>query len=61
MIYIVVTARINNDGSVTEGVRRILHSSPVALSVGGLYFLGSYSPGEGKLYRILEKIEDNAR
>lgn len=58
MIYAVVTARINNDGTVKEGKRRMLHSSPVELHIGGLYFLGSHSPGKGKLYRILERLEN---
>lgn len=61
MTYAIVTARINNDGTVEEGKRRMLHSSPVELNIGGLYFLGSHSPGKGKLYRIVKKIEETAR
>ena len=52
MIYKVVRARIDNDGTVTEGVRAITIIHPVALDVGGLYFLRP-----GKLYRIKECLE----
>ena len=51
MLYKVVLAQIQNDGSVKEGKRKLLHQTPHELDVGGLYFLKT-----GKLYRVLEKI-----
>lgn len=54
MIYKVVTAQINNDGTVTEGIKLQTIIHPVALDVGGLYFLRP-----GKLYRIKELVSDH--
>lgn len=51
MLYKVVLAQIQNDGSIKEGKRKLLHQTPHELDVGGLYFLKT-----GKLYRVLEKI-----
>lgn len=51
MLYRIVIATINNDGTVTEGKKRLFYQTPVALDVGGLYFLKP-----GKLYRIVEKV-----
>ena len=51
MLYHVVTARIENDGQVTEGRRRQMFQTQQKLDVGGLYFLRP-----GKLYRVVEKI-----
>lgn len=52
MLYHVVSARIENDGSVTEGKRKQMYQTSQQLSVGGLYFLRP-----GKLYRVVEKID----
>lgn len=51
MLYRIVTARINNDGSVSEGKARLFYQTPAELDVGGLYFLRP-----GKLYRVVEKV-----
>jgi hypothetical protein len=53
MVYKVVTAQINNDGTVTEGIKLQTIIHPVPLDVGGLYFLRP-----GKLYRIKERLEE---
>lgn len=53
MIYKVVSAQIENDGTVTEGKRTRLYQTPASLNVGGLYFIG-----KGKLVRILAKVSD---
>lgn len=59
MLYHVVTARIENDWSVTEGKRKQMYQTPQKLNVGGLYFLRP-----GKLYRVVGEIDigrdDNA-
>lgn len=52
MLYHVVSARIENDGNVTEGKRKQMYQSREPLDVGGLYFLRP-----GKLYRIVEEID----
>ena len=51
MLYRIVTAKINNDGSVTEGKARLFYQTPAELNVGGLYFLRP-----GKLYRVVEIV-----
>lgn len=51
MLYHVVTARIENDGRVTEGKRKQMYQTPQKLDIGGLYFLRP-----GKLYRVVEEI-----
>ena len=53
MVYKVVSAQIQNDGSVTEGKRARLFQTPGKLEVGGLYFVRP-----GKLVRVLAKISD---
>jgi len=53
MVYKVVSAWIQNDGSVTEGKRKRLYQTRSALQIGGLYFIR-----KGKLVRILAKIAD---
>lgn len=58
MQYIVVSARILNDGSVQEGTRRQKIVWPTELKEGGLYFLRHGLPGNGMLCRIVEKCEE---
>lgn len=53
MVYKVVSAQIQNDGSVTEGKRKRLFQTPARLDIGGLYFVKP-----GKLVRILAKISN---
>lgn len=53
MVYKIVSAQIQNDGSVTEGKRARLFQTPGKLEVGGLYFIA-----KGKLVRVLAKISD---
>ena len=53
MVYKVVSAQIQNDGSVTEGKRARLFQTPGKLEVGGLYFVRP-----GKQVRILAKVSD---
>ena len=53
MVYKVVRAWIQNDGTVTEGKKKMLHQTRSKLDVGGLYFIG-----KGKLVRILAKVSD---
>ena len=53
MVYKVVSAWIQNDGSVTEGKKRRLYQTRSKLDVGGLYFIG-----RGKLVRILAKVSE---
>lgn len=53
MVYKVVRAWIQNDGSVREGKKKVLHVTRSRLDVGGLYFIG-----KGKLVRVLAKISD---
>ena len=50
MTYTVVTAKIENDASVTLGKRKQLISWDDGLRVGGLYFLRP-----GKLYKVVGK------
>ena len=52
MVYKVRTAKIENDGTVTEGKRVHIIQWPAELCVGGLYFLNT-----GRLYRIVETVE----
>jgi hypothetical protein len=56
VVYIVVTAKILNDGSVREGERRQVKIWPAELNEGGLYFLSNGLPGTGQLYRVLSKV-----
>ena len=58
MVYIVVTAKILNDGSVQEGKRRQTIAWPAELNEGGLYFLSHGLPGNGRLYRVIKKCEE---
>lgn len=58
MTYIVVTAKILNDGSVKEGKRRQTITWPAELNEGGLYFLSHGLPGTGRLYRVKEKCKE---
>lgn len=51
MLYHVVTARIENDGQVTEGKRRQMYQTSQPLEIGGLYFLRP-----GKLHRVVGEI-----
>lgn len=53
MVYKVVSAQIQNDGSVTEGKRTRLYQTPASLDIGGLYFVRP-----GKLVRILARVSD---
>ena len=53
MVYKVVRAWIQEDGSVTEGKRGYLHQTPGRLEVGGLYFIRP-----GRLVRVLAKVQD---
>lgn len=53
MIYKVVSAKIQNDGSVIEGKRKQTYQTRSDLNIGGLYFIA-----KGKLVRILEKVSD---
>ena len=52
MLYHVVTARIENDGSVKEGKKKLIYQTQQLLKIGGLYFLRS----PGKLYRVIACI-----
>lgn len=52
MLYQVVSARIENDGQVTEGKRKQMYQTPQPLELGGLYFLRP-----GKLYRVVARID----
>lgn len=52
MLYHVVTARIENDGNVTEEKRKQMYQTKLPLDIGGLYFLRP-----GKLYRVVEEIK----
>ena len=54
MTYKGVTAKINNDGTVSEGKRKTLIITPQKLRVGGLYFIRP-----GHLYRIVEALPDS--
>lgn len=56
MLYYVVTARIQNDGSVTEGKRKQMYQTSKPLNIGGLYFLRP-----GRLYRVVEEINTGER
>lgn len=60
MIYRVVHAQIQNDGTVTEGKRKTLLVYQTPLHVGGLYFLRTGNSGKCKLYRILEEVTQTA-
>lgn len=51
MVYKVVRAFIQNDGTVKEGKRKQLHQTRSKLDVGGLYFIR-----KGVLVRVLAKI-----
>lgn len=51
MLYHVVSARILNDGQVTESKRKQMYQTSKPLDVGGLYFLRP-----GQLYRVVEQI-----
>lgn len=53
MVYKVVRAYIQNDGTVTEGKRKQQHQTRSKLDVGGLYFIR-----KGVLVRVLAKISD---
>ena len=53
MVYKVVRAWIQNDGSVTEGKKKQLYQTRSNLEIGGLYFIN-----KGRLVRILAKIGD---
>lgn len=53
MVYKVVRAWIQNDGSVTEGKRKQTYQTRSSLNIGGLYFIGKH-----KLVRVLAKIRD---
>ena len=53
MVYKVVSAWIQNDGSVTEGKKKRLYQTRSKLDVGGLYFIR-----KGQLVRVLAKISD---
>lgn len=57
MMYKIVRAAIQNDGSVVEGKRPRIIVWPVPLNVGGLYFLSGGRMGGPKLYRVLEVVE----
>lgn len=52
MLYQVVTARIENDGSVKEGKKKQMYQTPQMLQIGGLYFLRP----PGRLYRVIACI-----
>lgn len=52
MLYHVVTARIENDGSVKEGKKKLMYQTPQLLKIGGLYFLRPH----GRLYRVIACI-----
>lgn len=56
MVYIVVTAKILDDGSVQEGKRKQTRVWPAELDVGGLYFLSRGLPGIGELYRVVARV-----
>lgn len=53
MVYKVVRAWIQSDGTVTEGKRRQLHQTRSKLDIGGLYFIG-----KNRLVRVLAKVSD---
>ena len=53
MVYKVVRAWIQNDGTVTEGKRKQLHQTRSKLDIGGLYFIG-----KNRLVRVLAKVSD---
>ena len=52
LLYHVVSARIENDGSVKEGKKKEMYQTPKLLDVGGLYFLRP----PGRLYRVVACI-----
>ena len=53
MVYKVVRAWIQNDGTVTEGKRKQLHQTRSKLDIGGLYVIG-----KSRLVRVLAKVSD---
>lgn len=53
MVYKVVSAWIQNDGSVTEGKKKRLYQTRTPLQIGGLYFIR-----KGRLVRVLAKVAD---
>lgn len=56
MLYKIVTAAIQNDGTVVEGKRKQTIVWPTELEVGGLYFLAGGRLGSHKLYRVVEMV-----
>ena len=55
MLYVVIKAKIRNDGEVVEGKRKILKVWPQKLKTGGLYFL-DYKVRGKELYRVIGEI-----
>lgn len=53
MVYKVVRAWIQNDGTVTEGKKKVLHQTRSELDIGGLYFIG-----KNRMVRVLAKVQD---
>lgn len=54
MLYKCVTVSMNNSGEIVEGKRRQSITFPCELQIGGLYFLRP-----GKLYRVVEIVNNN--
>lgn len=54
MLYKVVTVAMDNNGEIREGRRKQNIIFPAELRIGGLYFLRP-----GKLYKVVEVIEEN--
>lgn len=53
MVYKVVRAYIQPDGTVNTGKKKAFYQTRSPLDVGGLYFIA-----KGKLVRVLAKISD---
>lgn len=51
MLYRVLTAFIENDGTLKVGKRKQLYQTRQQLNIGGLYFLRP-----GRLYKVVEQI-----